>query len=157
MKASKAQLITQEDSSADRVSSTARLLSGGPVQMARDPWADLVVALLSVNNYPLEKTFGLLDPLRENRLCDPAFLGSCDAAEIARRLNAAGYRRGATMLAIFTDRLASLGLLATTQSIESSTRILTTGSRDAVSSLLAPVKGIGPRVLATFFLLRDGS
>jgi len=110
--------------------------------------------MLSVNNYSLEKTLGLFDKLRENRLFDPAFLASSDPAEVARRLRAAGYYRGATMTAIFTDRLVSVGCLTGPVPADECTRILAQGSKDEVTSLLASVKGIGPKVLETFFLLR---
>ena len=119
-----------------------------------DPWADVVIAMLSVNNYPLDKTFSLFDQLRANRLFDPSFLAASDAAELARRLGAAGYDRGTTMTEIFADRLLALGHLAESLRIDACTRILTKGSRDEVSSLLGSVKGVGPKVLENFFVLR---
>ena len=122
--------------------------------MNRDPWADLVIAMLSVNNYPMEKTFGLANQLREKRLFDPSFLLSCDLSELTRRLGSAGYDRGETMTVIFTDRLSSLGRLTNIVPAGECTRILSSGSRDEVVSLLSSVKGIGPKVLANFFLLR---
>lgn len=119
-----------------------------------NPWADLVIAMLSVNNYPLEKTFALFQPLEENGLFDPVALADLSSAEVARKLGVAGYDRGNTMTAIFTERLVSLGRLASSASIESSTRTLASGTAEEVSSLLSNVKGVGPKVLANFFLLR---
>ena len=58
------------------------------------PWADLVIALLSVNNYSLEKTFSLFDGLAEVELFDPANLAAWDLSEISRRMGRAGYDRG---------------------------------------------------------------
>ena len=65
-----------------------------------DPWADLVNAILSVNNHPLERTFHYFEGLRREGLFDPAALPTLDEEEIARRLGRAGYDRGPTM----TDR-----------------------------------------------------
>jgi hypothetical protein len=119
-----------------------------------NPWADLVIAILSVNNYPLEKTFALFNSLEESGLFDPGSLAAFSSGDIARKLGAAGYDRGDTMTAIFTDRLISLGQLTASTPVETATRVLRTGGREEVSSLLSGVKGIGPKVLANFFLLR---
>lgn len=132
-----------------------RPVSGG-VQVT-NPWADLVIAILSVNNYPLEKTFALFESLDKNGLFDPRCLAELSAADIARRLGAAGYSRGDTMTAIFTERLLSVGRLTGEKTIEECTRVLSTGSREEVTSLLRGVKGVGPKVLSNFFLLRGGS
>ena len=61
------------------------------------------------------------------------------------------------MTAIFTQRLISLGRLAIDTPVEDSTRILSRGDRGEVSSLLSGVKGVGPKVLANFLLLRSGA
>jgi hypothetical protein len=124
---------------------------------AADPWADLVIAILSVNNYPLDKTFALFESLKENGLLDPTALAAVGPADVAQRLGSAGYNRGDTMTAIFTDRLVSLGRLTSDVPIDVCNSILSSGTRDEVSSLLSSVKGVGPKVLNNFFVLRDGS
>lgn len=118
------------------------------------PWADLVIAILSVNNYPLDKTWNLFDGLEENGLFDPRVLAGCDLSELARRLGAAGYDRGDAMTAMFTDRLAALGRLAREVPVDRCERILSSGTRDEVVSFLAGVRGIGPKVLENYFRLR---
>jgi hypothetical protein len=122
-----------------------------------NPWADLVIAMLSVNSYSLEKTFSLFDSLAEQGLFVPTKLSALGQADIAKRLGAAGYSRGDTMTAIFAERLGSLGRLTADIPVEDCTRILLIGGREEVSSLLSRVKGIGPRVLANFFILRGES
>lgn len=119
-----------------------------------NPWADLVIAVLSVNNYPLDRTFALFDQLEAQGLFDPKKLASSTASEVARMLGEAGYNRGDTMTAIFTDRLLSLGALAKLESLPDCQRILESGGRADVERLLANVKGVGPKVLENFFLLR---
>src|SRR5687767_14516591 len=64
-----------------------------------DPWQDLILSMLAVNGYSLEKAFGLADKFREQDLFDPKSLTS--ARDIAVRLNAAGYVRGIGMTKIF--------------------------------------------------------
>lgn len=119
-----------------------------------NPWADLVIAMLSVNNYPLDRTFALFDKLEDEGLFDPNVLASSSASEIARKLDGAGYSRGVAMTAIFTERLLSLGELVKHEVLADCQRTLQRGSRSDVMDLLARVKGVGPKVLESFFLLR---
>ena len=118
------------------------------------PWADLVIALLSVNNYSLEKTLGLFDRLAEAELFDPAKLEIWSLSEISRRLEQAGYDRGPVLTQIFADRLSELGVFLATHGIQGCERLLFSGSRGEITALLSPAKGVGPRVLENFFLLR---
>ena len=117
-----------------------------------NPWPDLVMAMLSVNNYPLTKVFTLFDALKDNGLFDPRNFACWNREEITRRLGAAGYDRGTVMTAIFTDRLSSLGRLA--DELAANEQILTKGTKTEIAELLRRVKGVGPKVLKNFFLLR---
>lgn len=117
-----------------------------------NPWPDLVMAMLSVNNYPLTKVSALFDALEANGLFDPRNLACWNREKIARTLAGAGYDRGAVMTALFTDRLSSLGKLA--EELAANEHILTQGTKMEIGELLRCVKGIGPKVLKNFFLLR---
>jgi len=117
-----------------------------------NPWPDLVMAMLSVNNYPLTKVIALFDALEANGLFDPRNLACWNREKIARTLAGAGYDRGAVMTAMFTDRLSSLGGL--TEELAANEHILTQGTKMEIGELLRCVKGIGPKVLKNFFLLR---
>lgn len=75
---------------------------------ADDPWEDLVVSILSVNQYSLEHTYRSIDGLRKQGLFDPERLMRWDQSEIVERLK-----------------------------------------------LLLPVNGIGPKVIANFYSLRE--
>jgi hypothetical protein len=118
-----------------------------------NPWPDLVVAMLSVNNYPLTKTFSIYRGLDANGLFDPRNIAEWDQNEIARRLKESGYDRGVTLNAMLADRILSLRSL--TIDVESSEIILARGSKAEVAELLKRTKGIGPRVLENFFLMRS--
>jgi hypothetical protein len=117
-----------------------------------NPWPDLVMAILSVNNYPLTKVFTLFDALEANGLFDPHNFTCWNREEITRRLGAAGYDRGTVMTTILTDRLSSLGRLA--ENFAANERTLTKGTKTEIAELLRRVKGVGPKVLKNFFLLR---
>jgi hypothetical protein len=119
-----------------------------------NPWEDLVLSILSVNSYPLERTYLAVDTLRREGLFCPQNLARWTPSEIGTRLRHGGYDRGG-MTWLFADRLESLGRFAVSKGAEECERILGTAATNEVEHFLLPVKGIGPRVLANFFLLRN--
>ncbi len=121
---------------------------------ADNPWEDLVVSMLSVNNWSLEKTYYFLDNLRAQGLFDPNRLGSLDQDEIVTRLRKAGYDRGTFMNNLFALRLGCLGQSVKRQGILECTNRLSGNVRPDIEVFLASVKGIGPVVIANFFFLR---
>src|SRR5262245_11023392 len=116
-------------------------------------WSDLVIAILSVNNYPVEKTYSHARALEEFGLFDPDKLASLDQAKIAQALVKAGYSRGPFMTELFSARLVALGQFIASYGQSRCATVLRDGSRQAVSSLLSEVKGIGPTVLRNYFAL----
>jgi len=118
------------------------------------PWADLVMSILSVNNYPLDRTFALFDGLKAEGLFEPVVLAETTASGIAQKLCAAGYNRGRGMTEIFTERLLSLGCFLAEHALDDVERVLVHGSREDICKLLGPIKGVGPRVLDNFFATR---
>ena len=119
-----------------------------------DPWADLVIAMLSTAGYSLEKTYRHVDGLKENGLTDPGHLASLSKESITKKLVASGYNRGTALTAIYTDRLFSLKAL--NEKLENNTKILTVGSFDDIKKLLNGIKGVGPYVIDSFLVLREG-
>lgn len=120
-----------------------------------DPWEDLVVSILSVNQYSLERTYRCLDGLREQGLSDPNKLMRWGQVDIVDRLISAGCDRGRFMTNLFGLRLCNLGALIERSGVEVCTKILAGRDSRAVKELLLPVNGIGPKVIANFLLLRD--
>lgn len=120
-----------------------------------NPWEDLVVSILSVNQYSLERTYGAVDGLRKERLIEPASLADWQSEEVEIRLRAAGCDRGAFMTRLFAERLRALGDLIRSKGCGECERVIAGRDVKAIESLLLPVKGIGPVVLRQFFLLRD--
>jgi len=124
----------------------------GPV--ADDLWEDLVLSMLSVNQYSLERTYSSIEGLRQQGILDPTNLMLWEPDQIAERLKAAGCNRGAFMTKLFAQRLSNLGVLVEAKGIDASTRILASSDRKAIEELLLPVSGIGPKVISNFHLLR---
>jgi hypothetical protein len=44
-----------------------------------DCWTDLIVSILSVNNFSVERAYALVDGLRNNGLIDPSMLVGLDS------------------------------------------------------------------------------
>ena|ERR1700730_14344453 len=117
-------------------------------------WEDLIVAILSVNRYSLEKTYLSIAGLRREGIVEPHKLRSWGTEEIAARLIRAGYDRGRFMTTLFAQRLASLGCFVESHGLESCERVLRSKDSSAITTLLMSVNGIGPSVLQNFFLMR---
>ncbi|MDZ4797978.1 MAG: hypothetical protein SGI92_07440 [Bryobacteraceae bacterium] len=122
---------------------------------ADDPWEDLVVSLLSVNQYSLERTYESIGGLREQGLFNPTNLEQWEHGELVARLKAAGCDRGAFMTGLFALRLANLGALIQSKGLDNCTKAISGRDAHAIEKLLLPVNGIGPKVIANFYLLRE--
>jgi hypothetical protein len=118
-------------------------------------WEDLTVAILSVNQQSLEKTYSVIEGIRRESLCEPAKLAGWTINEIASRLKRAGYDRGDFMTHLFAERLAALGKHVESVGIGSCEKVFASRSAIEIAHLLRSVKGIGPKVLANFFVLQD--
>ena len=126
----------------------------GRVQ-ADDPWEDLVISILSVNNWSLEQTYRSIGGLRKEGLVDPRSLVKWDQTEIVERLKSAGYDRGPFMTNLFALRLANVGALIRSRGLHECSEVISGRNPRAVEELLLPVNGIGPKTIANFCLLRD--
>jgi hypothetical protein len=119
-----------------------------------NPWEDLVVSILAVNRWSLEKTYLISDGLRSQGLFDPKTLASLEHEEAIARLKKAGFNRGTFMTNLFALRLTSLGQLIETIGVEPCTNAILRTTRRELEETLRTVSGIGPTVLANFCALR---
>jgi hypothetical protein len=117
-------------------------------------WEDLVIAMLSVNQYSLERTYSSNALLREQGLFEPENLARWGVDEICERLCKGGCNRGSYMSKLFAVRLACLGDFIAREGVDHCVEILMSKNIKEIERLLIRVKGIGPKVLANFFLLR---
>ena len=118
-------------------------------------WEDLVVSILSVNQYSLTNTYSKIESLREMGIVNPKNLEKWKATEIVDFLRKGGCDRGEFMTNLFSERLASLGELISSRGIDICENILLSRDTKAITELLIPVNGIGPKVLKNFFFLRQ--
>jgi endonuclease III-like uncharacterized protein len=119
-------------------------------------WEDLILAILSVNRYSLEKTYSTLESLRREGLFDPQQLARWKVEEITTRLRRGGYDRGEFLTKLLAERLMSLGVFVEQVGVEESQRLLTNSDETKIRDFLKSVKGVGPQVLSTFSMLRQG-
>ena len=118
-------------------------------------WEDLVVSIISVNQYSLEKTYAAIDGIRSEKLATPDHLTTWGSPYIEERLRAAGCDRGTFMTRrLFAERLAALGSFVREQGVERCQSVIAGKDTKAIEALLLPINGIGPVVLKRFYLLR---
>jgi hypothetical protein len=125
-----------------------------PEAQCVDVWEDLVLSMLSVNSWSLERVYPIRDSLRTEGLFDPLNLATSPREDIASRLERAGYNRGTFMTALLSLRLISLGFFVESRGFAGCAEVLASGDTGNVASLLSQVSGIGPKVISNFLLLR---
>lgn len=119
-----------------------------------DVLEDLILAILAVNNYPLEKAFALRDRLRAQGWMEPQRVAKLSHEDAVAALKAAGYDRGPTMNSIFASRLQELGQFVVKHGLDTIATPLKAGKKDQVEALLLDLHGIGPAVVRNFWLLQ---
>jgi hypothetical protein len=117
-------------------------------------WQDLVLSILAVNSYSLERAYSLAEHLMAEGMFDPNNLIKWDVAEISVRLNRAGYNRGPYMTGLFSKRLSGLGKFISRIGVSQVEKTLLSGDGANIKSTLATAPGIGPVVLRNLFALR---
>ena len=120
-----------------------------------DVWKDLVVSILSVNNYSLERAYSAVDRLRASGLFEPANLATWSVDEFVRRLKGADCNRGEFMTNLFATRFASLGHFIAQTGADQVARVLSSKNKSLIEKTRLPVKGIGPKVIENYCLLQD--
>jgi hypothetical protein len=121
----------------------------------RDLEFELVISILAVNQYSLEKTYLLKDSLKSAGLFDFEILMNSSAKDLEHLLKEGGCNRGEFMTSLFASRLNSLGDFIKKEGLQNFKAKVNTNDLNEVSAYLLKIKGIGPRVIANFFALRD--
>ena len=115
----------------------------------------IVAAVLAVNNYGLEKAYGLLPALRKAGLTRPAKVVNEDLGTLTVRLARAGYNRG-----LLTEMMAGrlLGLMKAVHegTLDRLDSLAASGDQDRTLALLCEIHGIGPQVAANAWMLLRG-
>jgi hypothetical protein len=124
----------------------------GARELPDDVVDSLVMALLGVNNYPLEKVWNLLPRLREEGLTKPCQVASEDLNRLTARLINAGYDRG-RLTAMFAERLQHLMAAIQSGQLDGLDDPATRKDSQAMRQILCTVRGIGPQVAQNAWVL----
>jgi hypothetical protein len=113
----------------------------------------LIVAMLAVGGYSLERAWVLLPDLEKEGLADPKVVETLDEAEVVRRLARSGYDRGPTVTAFMADRLLAIHAAARNGVLEQVSGLMREGRLRDAEMMLCRVKGVGPIVFKQFATL----
>ena len=116
---------------------------------------DLVVAVLAVNRWSLERSFALLDGLRAEGLVDFNILVALPPAEVQLRLVRAGYGRGEYLVSLLAARLQSVAQGLPVERLNKLIECERMGQIKSVDAILLSLNGIGPTVLTNYKRLRS--
>lgn len=112
----------------------------------------LVTAILAVNRYPIEKVWNLLPELRKSGLIDPGSVADADIGDLTVRLASAGYDRG-MLTSMLAGRLQNLMRAVGEGTLDGLTAAAARRDKAAAVEILGQVKGIGPQVAESAWLL----
>lgn len=110
------------------------------------------MALLSVNNFSLEKAWALLPRMRDAGLTDPYRVAGMEMAAVIEALTRAGYdRKNLTWL--FAERVRALMAAIHGGELAGLDAAIAAKDRDRATELLSRVRGVGPTVIQNAWAL----
>lgn len=112
----------------------------------------LLMALLSVNNYPLEKGWRLLPRMREQGLTDPARVAAMDMPAAISALVGAGYDRK-NLTWMFAERVKALMTAIHDGELAGLDDAIAAKDKARATELLDRVRGVGPTVIENAWAL----
>ena len=116
-------------------------------------WEELIIAVLAVSQYPIEKVEPHRSAIREAGLFRVNDLAEESIGSLTNKLKKAGYDRG-KLTWQFADRLISLGKHVVERDQLLLEQQLSAGDERVVEATLIPIYGIGPKVVENFIELR---
>jgi len=116
---------------------------------------DLIVAVLAVNNYSLERAYALVDSLQRERLTDLKAIRQMDPDEVAQCLQRAGYSQAEFILNLFANRLKRVAEDVSDHRLAQLMAHEESGRTELSKELLLQVHGVGQDVLRNFRTLRS--
>jgi hypothetical protein len=122
-------------------------------QVESEPVVHLMVAVLAVGGYSLQRAWNLLPSLQKEGLTDSKAVEDYDEAEIVRRLSRSGYDRGPIVTASMAKRLMALHTAVRNGVLAQTVRLLREDRVKDAEKVLRTVKGVGPVVFNQFAVL----
>lgn len=120
--------------------------------ISQDSVDAILVSLLAVQNYPLDRAWSLLPGLEKAELTNPFRVAQADVGNLVAKLTGAGYERG-YLNGIMAPRVQNLMKAVVAGELDAFDALSKAGHRQAALELLCKVKGIGPKVANNAWLL----
>lgn len=118
-------------------------------------FSDLLLAMLAVNSWELDKVGALLPQLRDSGLTDANLVSGMSFEKVFSNLVASGYKRGDYIVSLLADRVISAGNAFSDTDFEPKLLEMERAKDvESLKQLLQPIKGVGPKVFQNFLLLR---
>lgn len=112
----------------------------------------LLMAVLAVNNYRLEKAWALLPRMRELGLTDPARVAAMDMPATIEALTGAGYDRK-SLTWMFAERVMALMAAIHGGELAGLDEAIAAKDKARATELLDRVRGVGPTVIQNAWAL----
>jgi len=126
-------------------------------QLESESVVHLMVAVLAVGGYSLQRAWNLLESLKKEGLTNPKVVEKCDEAEVVRRLARSGYDRGPTVTWSMAMRIMALHAAVRGGVLAQAVRLLRDGRVKDAEKVLCEVKGVGPTVFKHFAVLEGAT
>jgi len=112
----------------------------------------LLVSVLAVNNYGLQKAHDLLPSLRKSSLTNPNLVVNEDVGRLTAMLYQAGYDRG-LLTGLMAERYAALMKDVLAGKLDQLDQLVKSNAASAAKTLLMTLHGVGPRVASDAWML----
>jgi endonuclease III-like uncharacterized protein len=112
----------------------------------------LLMAILSVNNFPLEKAWSLLPRMRAAGLTDPDRVTAMDMTGVIEALTSAGYDRK-NLTWMFAERVKALMAALHGDELAGLDEAIAAKDKARATELLDRVRGVGPTVIQNAWAL----
>lgn len=112
----------------------------------------LVVSLLAVNKYTLDRVLSYRSSFRENGLLDVEGVSKMDVGTITAKLTAAGFNRG-LLNGMMAARLKNLMTAISEGYIDQLPKLILNRDRESALTLLTSLRGMGPTTARNAWLL----
>lgn len=118
--------------------------------------ADLITAILAVNQYPLERAAAHMPAFKDRGLLDPGRVIAMKYDDLVQAINDAGYQRGG-FVRVIARRLYPIMEAIRSGKLDHVAAAARAGNKSAFISALSSTYGFGPRTAATAWMLWTGS
>ncbi len=116
---------------------------------------NLLVSLLAVNNYSLEKVWQHIQAFEQEGIFDPSQVCAWSKEEATQHLAHAGYRRGSFMNPLIAERLVGVCRFLEEGGLNALMKACENRRIEEVADVLKDVRGVGPFVIRNFSILMN--